>query len=84
MRHLATLWNTDRRAARAFAHESLAAADELIRDLIVAFELTARGGWRDAAQAREAGAWRRAVGLLDGGVFAGLTSTMMWRGEQSA
>jgi hypothetical protein len=72
LRHRVKLRDIDRHAARAFGPDSVAAADELIRDLVAAFEQTTWAGRRDAAPAPESTAWRRAAAFLNEGVFTGL------------
>ncbi|HTX83267.1 MAG TPA: hypothetical protein VME44_13850 [Streptosporangiaceae bacterium] len=71
LRHRVKLQDVDRRAARVLSRDSVAAADELIRELATAFEQTTWAGRRDAAPAPESTAWRRAAAFLDGGVFTG-------------
>lgn len=72
VRHQVILRSTDRRASQALRNDSIAAADELIRELAEAFELSTWAGRRDPVQAPESTAWRRAAAFLNGGVFAGL------------
>jgi hypothetical protein len=74
LRHQATLWKANRHTGRALSHDSLGVADELIRELISAFEMTTHAGRRDGVRRPESTAWRRAAAFLDGGVFAGLFS----------
>jgi len=72
IRHQAVLRSVDRRASRELGRESVAVADELIRELAEAFELSTWAGRRDAAPAPQSTSWRRAAAYLNGGVFAGL------------
>lgn len=67
-RHHFVLRAADPRASRALAPAAVAAADELISELVEAFDSRARS--RGAA-VPNSGAWRRAAAFLDGAVFGG-------------
>jgi hypothetical protein len=71
LRHRVKLRNIGRRAGQALSHDSMARADELIRELAEAFEQATWAGRRDGAAAPKSTAWRRAAAFLDGGVFTG-------------
>lgn len=78
VRHQVSLRDVDPAAARTLAPGSVAAADQLGRDLAEEFDQTTwaarhRASPQTSAPPPVSLAWRRAAAFLDGGVFGGLS-----------